>query len=98
MTAFVTLNASLCLLIILSSLLLQSNAQPLSEYISHYETVSYGVPSPRIKAYSSNRVKRSQSQEENVIDIAFNAFGRHFPLRLHRDYRSVFRKDLVIES
>lgn len=93
-----------------SCLVLYGSAQALrqlNQYIEHYEPLAY---EPTTSHVPSNRAKRSPTdqkgsngsldgpQSDEPIVIEFRAHGRHFPIRLRPDYRSVFHKDLVVES
>ncbi len=77
---------------------------PLNEYISHYEPLTYDTSLVLSRAkrsllpQSSPLLSSQSSPESEPIIIEFKSHGRHFPLRLRRDYSSVFHRDLIIES
>lgn len=71
--------------------------KPLNDYISHYETLTYDPTHVLSRAKRSSLSSQLSSKSSPII-IRFRSHGRHFPIRLRRDYSSVFHKDLVIES
>jgi disintegrin and metalloproteinase domain-containing protein 10 len=91
------------LLIILYCFVAQA-LNPLNEYISHYEPLTYDTSLVLSRAkrsllpQSSPLLSSQSSPESEPIIIEFKSHGRHFPLRLRRDYSSVFHRDLIIES
>jgi disintegrin and metalloproteinase domain-containing protein 10 len=96
------LSINFLLLIILYCFVAQA-LNPLNEYISHYEPLTYDTSlvlsrAKRSLSQSSPLLSSQSSPESEPIIIEFKSHGRHFSLRLRRDYSSVFHKDLVIES
>lgn len=61
------------------------SARRLSEYVSHYEPLSYDT---QVVHKAHLRVRRSISRDRpqgEHVQIQFHAHGRHFNLRLRRD-------------
>ncbi|KAJ8407705.1 hypothetical protein AAFF_G00267490 [Aldrovandia affinis] len=66
---------------------------PLSNYIRHYEGLSYDTDTLHDK---HQRAKRALSHEDKFIHLDFQAHGRHFNLRMKRD-TSLFAQDFRLE-
>ncbi|KAA0723306.1 Disintegrin and metalloproteinase domain-containing protein 10 [Triplophysa tibetana] len=69
------------------------NGRTLSNYIKHYEGLSYNT---NILHSKHQRAKRAVSHDDQFVHLDFHAHGRHFNLRMKRD-TSLFSPDLKVE-
>ncbi|KAK2704523.1 disintegrin and metalloproteinase domain-containing protein 10-like [Artemia franciscana] len=66
--------------------------KPLSEYVSHFEPLTYD--SHAIKKEHS-RVRRSANDDH--LQLKFHSYGQHFALRLKRD-KTVFSENVAVQN
>ncbi|XP_057190752.1 disintegrin and metalloproteinase domain-containing protein 10 isoform X2 [Triplophysa rosa] len=69
------------------------NGRTLSNYIKHYEGLSYNT---NILHSKHQRAKRAVSHDDQFVHLDFHSHGRHFNLRMKRD-TSLFSPDLKVE-
>lgn len=63
--------------------------------MSHYEPVTYDHEQ---LAHSHNRAKRSVTNSDSNVHVAFKAHGHHFRLRLRRDLETFSNTLEVLDS
>ncbi|XP_060840865.1 disintegrin and metalloproteinase domain-containing protein 10 isoform X1 [Rhopalosiphum padi] len=78
-------------------LIITSNIQGkrLSQYVSHYEPVTYDH---QHLAQSHDRAKRSVTNSDSNVHVTFKAHGHHFRLRLRRDTETFSNAMEVLDS
>lgn len=72
-----------------------SAGKRLSHYVSHYEPVTYDHEH---LARSHDRAKRSVTNSDSNVHVAFRAHGHHFRLRLRRDLETFSNSIEVIDG